>query len=64
MTGTWRDTIAFDVNPDPPKPQDIPAVINHGIGAEVLDEMICGIHRFHELDAEKHLALILLTLEA
>ncbi|KAG4949574.1 hypothetical protein JHK82_042790 [Glycine max] len=25
MTGTWRDTIAFDVNPDPPKPQDIPA---------------------------------------
>ena len=26
MAGTWRDTIAFDVNPDPPKPQDIPAV--------------------------------------
>jgi len=27
-------------------------VLNHGIGVEVLDEMICGIRRFHEQDAE------------
>ncbi|RDX90412.1 1-aminocyclopropane-1-carboxylate oxidase-like 1, partial [Mucuna pruriens] len=27
-------------------------VINHGIGVEVLDEMICGIRRFHEQDGE------------
>ncbi|CAJ1952665.1 unnamed protein product [Sphenostylis stenocarpa] len=26
MAATWRDTIAFDVNPDPPNPQDMPAV--------------------------------------
>ncbi|ESW24324.1 hypothetical protein PHAVU_004G120800 [Phaseolus vulgaris] len=27
-------------------------VINHGIGVEVLNEMICGIRRFHEQDSE------------
>jgi len=27
-------------------------VINHGIGVEVLHEMICGIRRFHEQDSE------------
>ncbi|WVZ15454.1 hypothetical protein V8G54_013020 [Vigna mungo] len=27
-------------------------VVNHGIGVEVLEEMLCGIRRFHELDAE------------
>ncbi|CAJ1952663.1 unnamed protein product [Sphenostylis stenocarpa] len=27
-------------------------VVNHGIGVEVLDEMICGIRKFHEQDAE------------
>ncbi|KAK7314983.1 hypothetical protein VNO77_33515 [Canavalia gladiata] len=27
-------------------------VINHGIPIEILDEMICGIGRFHEQDAE------------
>lgn len=27
-------------------------VINHGVGVEVLNEMICGIRRFHEQDAE------------
>ncbi|XP_020221151.1 1-aminocyclopropane-1-carboxylate oxidase homolog 1-like [Cajanus cajan] len=26
MAGTWRDTLAFSVNPDPPNPQDMPAV--------------------------------------
>ena len=27
-------------------------VVNHGIGVDLLDEMICGIRRFHEQDAE------------
>ncbi|BAU02396.1 hypothetical protein LR48_Vigan10g084600 [Vigna angularis] len=27
-------------------------VINHGVGVEVLNEMICGIRSFHEQDAE------------
>ncbi|KAG4388312.1 hypothetical protein GLYMA_09G145001v4 [Glycine max] len=27
-------------------------VVNHGIAVDLLDEMICGIRRFHEQDAE------------
>ncbi|KAL2334632.1 hypothetical protein Fmac_015845 [Flemingia macrophylla] len=27
-------------------------LVNHGIGVEVLDEMICGVRRFHEQDGE------------
>ncbi|KAL2334634.1 hypothetical protein Fmac_015847 [Flemingia macrophylla] len=26
MAGTWRDTLAFSVNPDPPNPQEMPTV--------------------------------------